>query len=131
MAKKALIFESDDGISRALVTALPLFGDTEVLDVARTPSHALQLLSEHGSNWDVAVVDLSSMAHMAVAVLQASENRLSHQHVVVLAKGNCAQVRAECTVLGADFVFDKEREMEEFFSACKRLAPAQGPWASP
>jgi len=125
MTNKALIFESNDGTSRALASELALLSNTEVLDVARTPSHALQLMRKHGSAWDLAVVDLSSMAHMALVVLQASENRLAHQRVLVLAKNECAQVRAECRALGADFVFSKDGQMDEFFSTCKRLASAE------
>ena len=78
------------------------------------------------------VIDLASMAEMAlVVVLRACENRLAHQLVMVLAKDSSAPVRSVCTTLGADFVYGKNEEMDEFFSACRRLAPARGRAAGP
>lgn len=127
MNKKTLIFESNEGMSRTLVTALAALGDTEVLDVARTHSQALQLLEKHKHKWDVVVIDLASMAHMAlVVVLRACENRLAHQLVMVLAKDSSAPVRSVCATLGADFVFGKNEEMDEFLSACRCMVPAPG-----
>jgi DNA-binding NarL/FixJ family response regulator len=138
MAKKALIFESDKGMSRGLVTALAIFSDTEVLDVARTPAHALRLLDKHRHDWDVAVFDLPSMAHMGTAVLQACLDRSAHQHVLVLSKEEAADVRLQCAALGADFVFSKDTELEEFFITCNDLegisdhavSPSESPGAA-
>jgi two-component system OmpR family response regulator len=124
MAKKALIFENDKGMSRELVTALAIFSDTQVLDVARTPAHALRLLDKHRHDWDVVVFDLASMAHMSKVVLQACQNRLAHQHVLVLSKEEALDVRIHCAALGADFVFSKDTELGDFFIACNGLEGA-------
>lgn len=127
MPKKALNFESNDGMSRALVTGLALFGDTRVLDVARTDARALELLDKHRHEWDVVVIDLSSMAEMAlVVVLRACEKRLPHQHVLVLAKDHSPPMQSVFATLGVDFVIDKGAKIDELFRTCKSLGRAPG-----
>ena len=51
--------------------------------------------------------------------------RRDHQRVVVLTNYATPDIRARCLELGADAVFDKSNELDDFFAYCAHDRPSQ------
>ena len=73
-------------------------------------------------NWHLAVVDLFLTEGSGLGVLRSLQTRAERQRVVVLSNYATAEMKAQCTFLGADRVFDKSTELEAFLSYCAERA---------
>jgi len=71
--------------------------------------------------WDVAVVDLFLKEGSGLGVLRGCEQRAPHQLVVILSNYATREMRAQCLALGADAVFDKSTELDNFLHFVQRI----------
>lgn len=98
---------------------------------------------------DLAVVDLFLLRGNGLGVLACCRERSAHQKLVALTNYAYAQVHQRCLALGADAVFDKPNELDEFtgfgrglcnarpsppkpwLAAPQRLSAAASAWPAP
>jgi DNA-binding NarL/FixJ family response regulator len=90
--------------------------------VAGSPLDAATVLNAHRDVWQLAVVDLFLSNGSGLAVLDQCKLRHARQHVLVLTNYATPDIRMRCLELGADGVFDKSTELDEFFEVCLRYA---------
>jgi DNA-binding NarL/FixJ family response regulator len=121
MPLATILVEDSRTIRETLIPAMEELADVRVIAIAETPAAALQALSEFDGQWDLAVVDLFLKEGSGLAVLRACQTREPHQRVVVLSNYATADMQKRCTELGADRVFDKSTDLEEFFAFCQDI----------
>jgi DNA-binding NarL/FixJ family response regulator len=95
--------------------------DVDVVDFAETAGEAITLLALHGSAWQLAIVDMFLREGSGLTVVRACQSREPWQRVVVLSNYATAEIRRRCIELGADAVFDKSNDIEDFIAYCNRL----------
>ena len=117
-----ILVEDSKTIRENLIPALVDLVGANVVAVAESPLEAEKALDDHHNNWQLAVVDLFLKDGSGLTVLRHCQSRHPHQHVLVLTNYPTAEIRARCLELGADGVFDKSTQLEEFFAECLRYA---------
>jgi len=85
---------------------------------AESEDEAISWLALHKGQWDLAVVDFFLKQGTGVGVVQWCNGREANQRVVVLTNYPTEATRIACRDAGADRVFDKSTELEEFFEYC-------------
>jgi DNA-binding NarL/FixJ family response regulator len=123
MSLRTVLIEDSRTIREALIPALTDLADAEIVAVAETASEAVAELEKLGNGWDLAVVDLFLREGSGLTVLRAGEARASHQRMVVLTNYPTDEMRRRSLELGADALFDKSNELEQFFEWCLRAHP--------
>lgn len=113
-----ILVEDSQTIRETLVPAMEELADVRVIATAQTPTEALQCLEAFQGQWTLIVVDLFLREGSGLAVVRACQTRAAHQRVVVLTNYATPDMRQRCTDLGADRIFDKSTELEDFFSYC-------------
>ncbi|MET3497582.1 response regulator [Variovorax boronicumulans] len=124
MPLTTILVEDSQTIRDNLIPALEDLVGAEVIAVADSPLEAEKAFDAHGDVWDLAVVDIFLSDGSGLTVLRRCMDRLPHQHVLVLTNYPTAEVRSRCLALGADGVFDKSTQLDEFFAECARYAGA-------
>lgn len=81
---------------------------------ATTEDEAKSWLTENSTAWDLAVVDLFLAKGGGLGVVKSCANRSNGQKVLVLSNYATPPIRERSIALGADAVFDKSTELEEF-----------------
>ena len=81
---------------------------------ATTEDEAKSWLTENSTAWDLAVVDLFLAKGGGLGVVKSCANRSNGQKVLVLSNYATPPVRERSIALGANAVFDKSTELEEF-----------------
>ena len=79
-----------------------------------TESEATQWLTAKKNSWDLVVVDLFLLEGSGLGVVASCRDRDLRQKVVVLTNYATPSIRERCLALGADAIFDKSNELEEF-----------------
>ncbi|MEJ1166411.1 response regulator transcription factor [Variovorax sp. CCNWLW186] len=120
MSLQTVLIEDSNTIREALVPALADLASAEVVAVAETASEGLAVLEKLGETWDLAVVDLFLREGSGLTVLRACKQRASHQRMVVLTNYPTEEMRRRSLELGADALFDKSNELDQFFEWCLR-----------
>ncbi len=116
----ATILIEDSAIVRdSLVPALVEFADAEVIAVAETAAGGIAALEKHSGAWRLAVIDLSLREGNGLQVLRALKRRGACQNVVVLSNYINDEMRRRSIDAGANAVFDKSTELDQFFEQCK------------
>ena len=69
----------------------------------------------------MAVVDLFLGRGSGLTVLAALRVRRARQKVIVLSNFATPEIRERCLAMGADRVFDKSTEIDEFLTYCSAL----------
>lgn len=113
-----ILVEDSLTIRETLIPAMEELADVRVIATAQTPDEALQRLEEFRGQWTLIVVDLFLREGSGLAVVRACQARDAQQRVVVLTNYATPDMRKRCTELGADRIFDKSTELEDFFSYC-------------
>jgi DNA-binding NarL/FixJ family response regulator len=122
MALFTFLVEDNRTIRDNLIPALEELTGAEVVGYAETETEATRWLATHGKvDWELLIVDLFLREGSGLGVLRGCRQRSSRQHAVVLSNFVNADIRARCTALGADAVFDKSRDLDNFFEYCKAL----------
>lgn len=125
---KTYIVEDNLTIRENLVGTLEELAHIDTVGFAESEDDARRWLQQHGSEWELAIVDLFLKQGSGLGVLQACVDRQPHQKVVVLSNYATPDIRKRCAQLGVDAVFDKSNEIDALLDFCMAHAaqkPAQ------
>jgi len=118
MPISVFLVEDNQQIRENLIPALADLGSASVMATAESEDEAISWLAHHKGQWDLAVVDFFLKQGTGVGVVQWCNGRKADQRVVVLTNYATVATRIACRDAGADCVFDKSTELEEFFEYC-------------
>jgi DNA-binding NarL/FixJ family response regulator len=118
---RTYIVEDNATIRENLIGALEELASIVPLGWAETENDARHWLTDHGGQWDLAIVDLFLKQGSGLGVIEAARGRREGQHVVVLSNYATADMRQRCEQLGADAVFDKSNEIDALVDYCMAL----------
>ena len=114
MRLKVFLIEDNPVIRSNLIEVLDELASSKVIGWATNEKDAVDWLHEHHDDWEIAVVDLFLEAGSGLGVLEKCRNRHTNQKMVVLSNYVGGPIRERCISLGADAVFDKSQEFDEF-----------------
>ncbi|WPG36032.1 response regulator transcription factor [Variovorax sp. EBFNA2] len=126
MTLHAYLVEDSPVIRENLVGFLEDVADAHVVASASTADEALDWLSHHQRDWDLAIIDLFLQRGNGLAVIHACRHRAPHQKVVVLSNYATADMRQRSQQLGADAFFDKSAELDQLVAYCATVQPSHG-----
>jgi DNA-binding NarL/FixJ family response regulator len=112
------LVEDNQTILDNLIETLEEIAAVIVVGHAATESEAMRWLSLHEGQWQLAVVDMFLREGSGLGVLAGCRQREPYQKVVVLTNFATTDIRQRSMALGADAVFDKSNELDEFFAYC-------------
>lgn len=118
MKLRTYIVEDNPTIRENLIGTLEELASVDAIGVADTEVEGTSWLSENGSLWDLAIVDLFLRQGSGLGVLAACRTRLPGQKMVVLSNYATPDVRMRCAQLGVDAVFDKSNEIDALIDYC-------------
>lgn len=125
------LVEDNRTIRENLVGTLEELTAMNVVGFAEGEDEARAWLGDHGSAWNLAIVDLFLKQGSGLGVLQACLSRSPQQKVVVLTNYATPDIRKRCLELGADAVFDKSNEIDGLLDFCLSQASAPAAAAQP
>jgi DNA-binding NarL/FixJ family response regulator len=119
MTLAVFIVEDEPLIQDSLKVVLEGYLQAEVVGTALSEAEAVAWLQANEEAWQLLVVDLLLKQGTGLGVL-AALSALGRKKGMVVALTNAASPdnRAECIRLGADAVFDKTAEVNEFLAYC-------------
>lgn len=120
MKMKTFVVEDNPTIRENLISTLEELAPIESVGTAETAEEGVAWLSGDQSAWDLAIVDLFLKSGTGLRVLQACQNRLPCQKMVVFSNYATREMRLRCAELGADAIFDKSTEIEALLNYCQR-----------
>jgi DNA-binding NtrC family response regulator len=120
MAVCTILVEDSNDIRHLLQSMMQELWNAEICAIARTSKDAISAIHRCDGRWNLLVLDLFLKEGSGLDVLKVCQRRPAHQHVVVLTNYPSAELRAKCLNLGAEEVFDKTTELDEFFNCCER-----------
>jgi CheY-like chemotaxis protein len=123
---KVFLVEDSATIRNGLIGALADLAAAHVVATAATEDQAIAWLAKHKGRWDLAVVDLFLQQGTGLGVVRWCQGREAGQRVVVLTNYARELARRKCLEAGADRVFDKSTELEEFFAFCQQVQADRG-----
>ncbi len=115
LTPKVVLVEDNTTIRETLVPALQELAGARVVAMADGAQEALATLRQ--VPWDVLVLDMFLREGTGLEVLAQLPGELAGRKVYVLTNYATADLREACARLGADAVFDKSTELDEFFAA--------------
>lgn len=116
------LVEDNEALRNSLIAMLKEFVHVDVSGSASTEQEATDWLRGHGEQWCLAVVDLFLLQGSGLGVVTSFRQRQPWQKIVVLTNYATPDIRRRSLALGADAVFDKGRELDEFFAYCSAHA---------
>lgn len=119
---RVLLVEDSTLLLRTLSATLQELEHFEVVATARSEESARVVMRSSPNAFDVIVVDIFLASGSGLGVLGAAKTLNPHAHIVVLTNYATLEVRKSCVALGADRVFDKTRQIEDFIAYCDNLA---------
>ena len=123
MGSLTVFLVEDNPLIRAhLIPALQDLAGAQVLAIAESEGEAVGWLAGHKGGWDLAVVDLFLKEGTGLGVVSWTFGRLARQKVAVLTNYATDETRILCRRAGADAIFDKSYELDQFFDYCQRLS---------
>lgn len=114
MRLRIYLVEDSPVIRDNLSESLEELVGARVVGWAATEDEASQWLADHPTAWDLAVVDLFLLQGNGLNVVTRCGNRDLRQKVIVLTNYATPAMRQRCLAVGADAVFDKATEIDEF-----------------
>ncbi|RYG33397.1 MAG: response regulator [Burkholderiales bacterium] len=126
MSLRAFIVEDSPVIRESLIETLQEVAGVEVHGFAECEDGGKTWLTQHSSDWDLAIVDLFLKNGNGLGVVEACGKRRPGQKVVVLTNYATNDIRERCARLGADAVFDKSNELDSLFDFCLTIRPGDG-----
>ena len=124
MKLRAYIVEDNATIRENLIDTLAELAEVETVGIAETEVEGTAWLSSNPDAWDLAIVDLFLRQGSGLGVLTACQQRAPHHRMVVLSNYATADVRARCSLLGVDAVFDKSNEIDALVDYCIQQSAA-------
>ncbi len=128
------LVEDNDALRESLTAMLREFVQLEVGGSSGTEQEATEWLQAQGEQWRLAVVDLFLLQGSGLGVVSSFRQRRPWQKIVVLTNYATPDIRRRSLALGADAVFDKGRELDDFLAYCGQHAacpPQRHPSALP
>lgn len=120
---RAFIVENSPVIRDNLAGTLEELANVEVIGSAGDEESAVHWMSrESARRADVVIVDIFLNSGTGLGVLRAAQRLGVPARRVVLTNYATDDVRRRCAKLGAERVFDKCRELDEFISYCADLS---------
>ena len=119
MPTSVFLVEDSKKIRDNLIPALADLGSARVMATAESEDEAIDWLTNHKGQWDLAVVDFFLKQGTGVGVVQWCNGREPNQRVVVLTNFPTQATRIAFKEAGADRVFDKSTELKDFFDYCQ------------
>lgn len=130
MSLTAILIEDSKTIRDNLIPALRDLAGVAVIATAETENEALSILEKY-PNWDLCIVDLFLREGTGLTVLRRCQSRQAHQRAIVLTNYPNPHILAGCLKLGANAVFDKSKDLEQFFEQCVKYRLEQKGGAAP
>ena len=118
VASKAYIVEDNAMIRDNLVETLTELAGIETVGYSATEKDACRWLEQHPQEWQLLIIDLFLLQGSGLGVLKKCSQRSEQQRVVVLSNYATADMRSHCLASGADAVFDKSTELDQFLEYC-------------
>jgi DNA-binding NarL/FixJ family response regulator len=118
----AFLVEDSKTIRDNLVPTLEDLVHASVVGYAATEGEAVDWLKAN-AKWHLVIIDLFLSEGSGLGVLIAVQGRGPAQRAVVLTNYPTKDMRRRCMALGADAVFDKSTELEEFIEYCRAAWP--------
>ncbi len=118
------LVEDNDVLRSSLITLLAEVAQLQVAGSGSTEAEATDWLHAQGQAWRLAVVDLFLLQGSGLGVLTSCRQRQPWQKIVVLTNYATADIRRRALALGADAVFDKAHELDDFLDYCGQLGAA-------
>ena len=115
LTPRVVLVEDNTTIRETLVPALQELAGARVVAMADGAQEALATLRQ--VPWDVLVLDMFLREGTGLEVLAQLPGELAGRKVYVLTNYATADLRKACVRRGADAVFDKSTELDEFFAA--------------
>ncbi|WP_374941028.1 response regulator [Xylophilus ampelinus] len=122
---KTYIVEDNATIRENLIGTLEELAGIQVVGMAEAESEGTRWLRACADQWSMVIVDLFLKQGSGLGLLAACRERARHQRVVVLSNYATSDIRARCTQLGADAVFDKSNEIDALVDYCLLQGKAQ------
>lgn len=119
MPTPAILVEDSATIRATLIPAIRDLADVQVVAFAETVTEALSVCSNN--EWRLLILDLFLREGSGLTVLDRLRNRSPGQRIVVLTNYATKDIRERCAKLGANAVFDKSTELDEFFDHCAHV----------
>lgn len=116
------LVEDNDALRQSLVAMLREVLGLEVSGSSATEQEATDWLRAQGDRWCLAVVDLFLLQGSGLGVVHSLHKRQPWQKIVVLTNYATPDIRRRALALGADAVFDKARELDDFLAYCSEHA---------
>lgn len=117
MGARVILVEDMKALQTSLAEAMVDAASVEVVAVVETAEDAIEAAATQG--WDVIVVDLFLRLGTGHAVLTGLRRHTDRQRVLVLTNHATPATRQQCLALGADAVFDKSTEIDDFLNALR------------
>jgi len=114
MRLRIYLVEDSPVIRDSLAESLEELARARIVGWASKESEAVQWLNENKASWDLAIVDLFLLEGSGLGVVMNCRERDLRQKVIVLTNYATPAVRERCLAIGADAVFDKSNEIDEF-----------------
>ena len=117
---RTYVVEDSSVIRDNLTATLHENAPIEVIGCAEDERSAMAWLAAH-NDCDVVIIDIFLKSGSGLGVLKGLAQLPAAPHRVVLSNHATPEVRAKCTQLGADKVFDKSNEIDEMLVYFNRL----------
>jgi len=117
-----VLIEDSSTIRESLIPALAEVADAEVVAEAETAADGIAALQAHADSWRLAVVDMFLRNGNGLEIVRAFRIRRADQHMLVLTNYATPEIRRKAIDAGADAVFDKSTEIDQFLEQCRAYA---------
>jgi two-component system, OmpR family, response regulator len=122
-AVRTFIVEDSALVLRELSSVLQETSAIRVVASSDSEGDALKTMRGAADAYDLIVIDVFLKQGSGLRVLRDAKLLQSQARLVVLTNYATLDVRKRCLSLGADRVFDKSRQLEDFIDYCSALAP--------
>lgn len=119
---RVLLVEDSTLLLRTLSATLQEFVNVEVVATARSEESALKLMRSSPDAFDLIIIDIFLVSGSGLGVLRAAKALDLPARIVVLTNYATLDVRRSCVALGAERVFDKALQIDDFIAYCGNLA---------
>ena len=117
MSLPIFLVEDEPVLRDQLIALTKIMLDAEIVGMAESENEAVIWLHDHSNAWKIAVIDLYLKEGTGFGILSClTEHR--DRRVIVLTNSANRENRSRCLALGADAVFDKSAELENFINYC-------------
>jgi DNA-binding NarL/FixJ family response regulator len=122
-AVRTFIVEDSALVLRELSSVLQQTSAIRVVASSDSEGDALKTMRVAPAAYDLIVIDVFLKQGSGLRVLRDAKVLQRQARLVVLTNYATLDVRKRCISLGADRVFDKSRQLDDFIDYCSALAP--------